>query len=80
MFFISGIGTFKDHKYHIELDSKVKAVVHPPRKLALSLEPKFETELDEMVKQGIIVPVDEPTDWVNSFVVREKPNGNMKIC
>ena len=33
-----------------------------------------------MVKQGIIVPVDEPTDWVNSLVVREKPNGSLRIC
>ena len=33
-----------------------------------------------MVKQGIIVPVDEPTDWVNSLVVKEKPNGSLKIC
>ena len=33
-----------------------------------------------MVKQGIIVPVDEPTDWVNSLVVRSSPNGNLRIC
>ena len=33
-----------------------------------------------MVKQGIIVPVDEPTDWVNSLVVWEKPNGSLRIC
>ena len=33
-----------------------------------------------MVKQGIIVPADEPPDWVNSLVVREKPNSNMRIC
>ena len=33
-----------------------------------------------MVKQGIIVPVDEPTDWVNSLVIREKPNGSLRIC
>ena len=33
-----------------------------------------------MVKQGIIVPVDEPTDWVNSVVVRGKPNDSLRIC
>ena len=30
--------------------------------------------------QGIIVSVDEPTDWVNSLVVREKPNSSLRIC
>ena len=74
----SGIGTFTNYRYHIELDPKVKPVIHPPRKIALSLQPKLERELDEMVKQGIIVPVDEPTDWVNSLVVREKPNGSSR--
>ena len=78
--YFSGIGTFKDYRYHIELDPKVKPVIHPPRKTALSLQPKLERELDETVKQIITVPVDEPTDWVNSLVVREKPNGSLRIC
>ena len=64
-----GIGTFKNYRYHIELDSKVKPVIYPPKKIALSLQPKLERELEDMVKQGIIVLVDEPTDWVNSLVV-----------
>ena len=49
--------------YDIELDPKVKPVVQPPRKKPLSLQQKLEKELDEMVKPGIIVPVDEPKDW-----------------
>ena len=76
----SGIATFRDYRYNIKIDPKVNPVVHPPRKRALSLQPKLEKELDEMVKQGIIVPVDDPTDWVNSLVVREKPNGSLRIC
>ena len=58
----------------------MKPVVHLPRKKALFLQPKLGKKLDEMVKQGIIVPLDEQTDWVNSFVVREKPNGILGIC
>ena len=45
----SGIGVFKDYKYYIGLDPKVKPVVHHPRKTALSLQPKLEKVLDEMV-------------------------------
>ena len=75
-----GIDTFKNYRYGIELDPKVKPVIHPPRKIALSLHPKLDKELDEMVKQDIIVPVDESTDWVNCLVVREKPNGSFSIC
>lgn len=40
----------------------------------------MKTVLDEMCSEGIIVPVDQPTDWVNAMVVVEKKNGNLRIC
>ena len=55
-------------------------MVHPVRKIALALIPKLDKELDSMLADGIIVPVEEPTDWVNSLVVREKPNGSLRVC
>ena len=76
----TGIGTFKNYKYHIELDKNAKPVVHPVRKIALALILKLDKESDSMLADGIIVPVDEPTDWVNSLVVREKPNGSLTVC
>jgi hypothetical protein len=33
-----------------------------------------------MVREEIITPVREPTDWVNLIVVVEKPNGKSRIC
>ena len=50
------------------------------RKIALALIPKLDKELDSMLADGIIMPVDELTDWVNSLVVREKPNGSLQVC
>ena len=76
----TGIGTFKNCKYNIELDKTVKPLVHPVRKIALALIPKLDKELDNMLADGIVVPVEEPTDWVNSFVVREKPNDCLRVC
>eukprot|EP00112_Aurelia_sp_Birch-Aquarium-sp1_P025750 Seg874.6 transcript_id=Seg874.6/GoldUCD/mRNA.D3Y31 product="putative protein K02A2.6" protein_id=Seg874.6/GoldUCD/D3Y31 len=65
---------------HITIDPTVPPVVHPPRKLPIALKEKLHTELKRMVKMGIIKPVHEPTDWVNSLVVVEKPNGKLRIC
>ena len=42
----TGIGTFKNYKYHIELDKNAKWVVHPERKIALALIPKLDKELE----------------------------------
>ena len=76
----TGIGKFKDFEYHINVDKNVKLVVHAPRRIALSLQGKLEKELEEMVRQGIIAPVEGHSDWVNSLVIREKPNGSLRIC
>ena len=38
----TGIGTFKNYKYYIEVDKNVKPVVHPVRKIVLALIPKLD--------------------------------------
>ena len=50
---------------------------HTSLLLALSLQNKIE---EEMVKQGIIAPVEGHSDWVNSLVISEKPNGRLRVC
>ena len=47
------------------LEDNAKPVFHPPRKIPLALQPKLDKELDEMVKQSIITPVNGPSAWVN---------------
>ena len=32
-----------------------------------------------MVNLGIIIPVTEPTEWVNSVVIVEKANGQLRL-
>ena len=66
--------------HHITIDPTVPPVVDPPRKLSIALREKLREELRRMVKMGIIKSVHEPTDWVNSLVVVEKPNGKLRIC
>ena len=33
-----------------------------------------------MEELGVIVRQEEPTDWVNSLVVVQKPNGVVRLC
>ena len=66
--------------HHITVDPKVPPVVHPARKLPLSLKEKLQKELQHMVNMDVIAPVSEPTDWVNSLVVVEKPSGKLRLC
>jgi len=41
-------------QYHIELDESVLPVVHAPRKVPLSLQPRLKSTLDDMKQQGVI--------------------------
>ena len=61
------------------MDPSVPAVVHPPRKVPVSLKDKIKDELDRMEQTGVIVRQTEPTDWVNGMVAVVKTN-NIRIC
>ena len=67
-------------KYHVVVDKNVPPVVNPPRRIPVALKERVEKELDRMEKMEIIERINESTDWVNSMVVVEKPNGNPRIC
>ena len=73
-----GTGKFEG-QYHIETDPDVTPKVHPPRKMPIATMDKLKSELDSLVSQGIIRPVTEPTPWVSSLVVIDKP-GKLRIC
>ena len=32
------------------------------------------------MKSGVLVKVDQPTDWVNNSVIVEKKNGSLRLC
>ena len=73
------IGCLKD-EIKIHLRSDAVPVIHPPRKVPISLHKKLKDELDRMVRLEVIQPIDEPTEWVSSLVIIEKPDGRIRVC
>ena len=66
--------------YHVQLADGATPVVHAPRKMPVPQREKVIEELKRMGKLGVIVRQEEPTDWVNSLVVVQKPNGAVRLC
>ena len=66
--------------YRIEIDTTVKPVVHPPRRVPCALREDVKDELTRMVGDGIIAPVTEPTRWVSSMIAVKKNNNKLRIC
>ena len=74
-----GIGCLEG-AYRIKIDSSVTPVVHPPRKIPLTQRENVKEELDRMEALRVIRKADEPTEWVSSLVVVQKPNGKVRVC
>ena len=64
----------------IQLKDDAQPVIDAPRRVPLALRDRLRKELERMEEQDVIEKVTEPTDWVNSLVVVEKPNGKLRIC
>ena len=65
---------------HIELDPNVRPVHAQVRRVPVAKLDKVNEELERLSNEGIIKPVTQPTDWLSDILVREKPNGKLRIC
>ena len=65
---------------HIEMDPSVTPVHAPRRRIPVSKLDKVNEELSRLCDNGTIKPVTQPTDWLSNILVKEKPNGNIRIC
>ena len=66
--------------FKITIDKTVPSVIHAPRRVPVEIKERLKQKLDDMEKNNVIVKVTEPTDWVSSLVVREKPDGSLRVC
>lgn len=66
--------------HNIKIDSAVPPVIHPPRKIPIALKDQIKTELDRMEQLGVVEKQTEPTDWVNSMVIVQRPGKKLRIC
>lgn len=75
-----GLGCLEG-KHHIKVKANAVPVVHAPRKVPIALRDKVRKELNRMEKLGVIVRVEEPSEWVSSMVTVCKPGREtVRIC
>ena len=66
--------------HHISVKPEVTPTILPARGVSIALRDKLKSKLDRMIKLDVIQPVSVPTEWVNSLVTVEKPNGKLRVC
>ena len=69
-----------EEKLHLTLDKSVAPVIMPVRKVPIAIKEPLKKEIDRLVGQDILKPIDMPTDWISSKVVVMKSNGKIPLC
>ena len=64
----------------ISLDPSISPVHAPTRRVPVAKLERVNEELKRLCDEGIIRPVTQLTDWLSNILVKEKPNGKLRIC
>ena len=67
-------------EHHTVIDTNITPEIHASRRVPLSLQPKLKQTLEAMVKTGTNFKRDEPTEWISSLLLLEKPNDKIRHC
>ena len=72
----------EDVQVYLDIDPTIEPVVQAPRKIPHSMLEPLKTELERMLKLGVIhkLHINEATDWVHNLVLVRKPNGKLRVC
>lgn len=53
---------------------------YPARTVPVALKKRLREKLDSLIAEGDVRKIEEPTEWVSSLVIVEKPNGDLRLC
>ena len=76
----TGIGTLPGPAYHIELKDDYTPVRNPPRSVPIEMQDAYKAELEILQQEEVIIEVNHYTEWVNSVVPVQKPDGYIRLC
>lgn len=81
--FENSLGTIRGHQAKIHISESVTPKQFRPRSVPLALQDQVSSELERLVKEGVLEPVDTtntPISWASPIVVALKSNGSLRIC
>ena len=74
------IGTLPGPAYHIKLKEDYNPVRNPPCLVPLGMQDAYKAELERLQQEDVIIEVNHYTEWVNSIVPVQKPDGRIRLC
>ena len=74
-----GLGNIGD-PVHIELDDQIRPVQTGIRRYPVTKEPAISSRIKEMIDDGYLARVTEPTPWCSPMTAVDRPNKKLRIC
>jgi hypothetical protein len=76
----TGLGTLPGGPYQLKLKPGAEPVQHPPRRVPEKKKEAYKAELTRLQNLKVIEKVEGHTDWINSIVPADKPDGSLRLC
>ncbi|XP_014204700.1 uncharacterized protein K02A2.6-like [Copidosoma floridanum] len=76
--FVNELGLYNRREFNVVLKSGAVPVFRKPRSVPYAIKGKVEAELDRLVKEGILVPV-ECSEWATPIATLFKKNGQVRL-
>ncbi|XP_026532364.1 uncharacterized protein K02A2.6-like, partial [Notechis scutatus] len=77
--FTEKLGKYKGSPISFSLSSDVAPIRLKPRRVPFALKPKIDEQLDKLIAQGVLEPIDHAR-WETPIVTPIKPDGSIRIC
>ena len=74
-----GLGNMKNIRFHIKLKPGAETRYAPARRLAPTVKDAVKKQIDSLLEQNVIVPVDY-SEWASPIVPVMKKNGDVRVC
>ena len=76
--FKEGMGKLQGVQAKITLSANARPVFHKARPVPFALQAKVDTEIDRLVREGVLTPV-EQSEWASPIVVVRKSDGSIRL-
>ena len=76
-----GTGKLRDHQVNLLVNSNVKSVAEPPRRIPYHLKDRVDEKIEEMMKSDVIEehPTGQPAPWISNIVIAPKDDDDIRI-